>query len=103
MSKEIEKVTKKMVKEAVKPVEHSSKTLVYCGPSIKSLQQYSVFKGELPDYLNKIIEEFPLIKSLFVSPIYLSRFREQLKIKGTKEHQLFTVLAKQMKERSGNV
>lgn len=101
--KKVEEVTKEMVKKAVEPVEKNSKTIVYCGPNIKSLQQYSIFKGELPDYINKLSEEFPLIKSLFVKPSYLSRFREQLKIKGTKEHQLFTVLAKQMKERSVNV
>lgn len=101
--KKIEEVTKEMVKEAIKPVGKSLETLVYCGPSIKSLQQYSVFKGELPDHINKISEEFPLIKSLFVKPSNLSRFREQLKIKGTKEHQLFTVLVKQMKERSVNL
>lgn len=97
MSKKVEKVTSEMVKEVLAPEESSSKTLIYCGPNYRQLQQYSVFKGKLPGHIQKMIIEFPLIKNLFVKPKELPHTRQQLKIKGTKEYQLFQAVVSQLK------
>lgn len=66
-------------------------TLIYCGPSLRNgeLQQYSVFRGELPEHVKKHEQENFAVKELFVSTGDFGRTRRQIKIAGTRENQLY--------------
>lgn len=82
------KATKEMVAAALtKPANNQQ--LIYCGPSFKNLQQFSVFKGELPEHVKKIIKDIPIAQSLFVKLKDFPSFQANLTTKGAVEYQLF--------------
>jgi hypothetical protein len=87
MSRKKEEV--KETKQAKKETVIKKETLVYCGPSLRDLPQYSVFQGELPQYVQKHIEKSEVIKELFVAPKDLVSTRKRITETGTREHQLF--------------
>ena len=68
--------------------------LVYFGPPLKNLQKYQVFIGDLPSHVNKHIEINPMLKELFVEPKELPLIQRNLKIKGTREQQLYELVHK---------
>lgn len=78
---------KKNRKEDTKKPE----TFIYCGPTLKDgiLQQNSVFRGELPQHIVNIREKHPVISELFVSTTVFAHVSKNIKIQGTREHQLF--------------
>ena len=44
-----------------------ARTRVYCGPSVRGVaRQYTIFTGELPEYMKKFIEQHPMAESLIV-------------------------------------
>jgi hypothetical protein len=74
-------------------------TLVYCGPSFPGqLQQYSVYKGGIPKYLDKHIEKCPNINNLFVPINRLAITRDKLNQQGSREYQLYKNILKYQKE-----
>lgn len=66
--------------------------LIYFGPSLKNLQQYQVFIGDLPSHVKKHIEINPALKELFIEPKELPLIQRNLKIKGTREQQLYDLV-----------
>lgn len=42
------------------------KTVIYVGPPLRRLATYAVFRGGLPQYLNKELERISEIRSLFL-------------------------------------
>ncbi|WP_163538303.1 hypothetical protein [Gracilibacillus sp. YIM 98692] len=65
-----------------------STTVIYAGPSLKDLKQYSVFTGELPTYI-KNYQENNILKALFIPVSNFSKFRRQVKVEGSKENQIY--------------
>lgn len=65
--------------------------LIYCGPNIPggALQQYAVFKGGFPEYLNGLFEKCPAIKSLFVPVEELAATMQAIETRGTLQNVLF--------------
>ncbi|MEK3955309.1 hypothetical protein [Psychrobacillus sp. FSL K6-1464] len=83
------------LKSTSEVVENSNKQqLIYFGPSLKNLQQYQVFIGDLPSHVKKHIEINPALKELFVEPKELPLIQRNLKIKGTREQQLYDLVHK---------
>lgn len=73
--------------------------LVYCGPSfLGQLQQFSVFKGGIPLYLDEHLQNCPAIKSLFVPISKLTTTRANLAKEGSRENQLYKNILKYQKE-----
>lgn len=63
--------------------------MIYCGPSFNGeLQQFSIFKGEIPGHINKHIENCPDIEKMFFQVNELSKVRIKLKKQGSKENQM---------------
>ncbi len=66
-------------------------SIIYCGPNLSNgiLQQFAIFKGELPKHIKDHIKKYPAIEGLFVAPSALSQVRNNIKTEGTKEYILF--------------
>lgn len=63
------------------------KQIIYIGDSIGSLlKQDTVFIGGIPNNLNELLKEKPLIKNLFVDLNELVDKKKKLKVKGTLEY-----------------
>jgi hypothetical protein len=74
-------------------------TLVYCGPSFMGqVQQFSVFKGGIPNYLDNHIENCPSIKNLFIPISKLAITRNKLNKQGSRENQLYKNILEYQKE-----
>lgn len=73
------------------------KTLIYCGPSLRDLQQNSVFQGPFPLHVQKHIERCKSIDELFVEPKLFPQTRRKIKEMGTKEQLLYTKVTEYMK------
>ncbi|MEK3996680.1 hypothetical protein MKY29_18360 [Psychrobacillus sp. FSL K6-2365] len=71
--------------------ENLKKQLIYFGPSLKNLQQFQVFKGELPEHVKKYINVQPILQNLFIEPKELPIVQRNIGVKGTKEHQLYSL------------
>ena len=71
--------------------EKLKQQLIYFGPSLKNLQQFQVFKGELPEHVKKYIIVQPILQNLFIEPKDLPVIQRNIGIKGTKEHQLHSL------------
>lgn len=58
---------------------------VYCGPNIPGglLQQFTVFKGGTPGYLDEVKEACPEIGNLFVPPDQVMTVRRNIGVAGT--------------------
>lgn len=71
--------------------ENSPEVHIYYGPTIRKvgLRQFAVYRGDLPKNIKKLFENEPILKALFIKPVELPRVRHNLKIPGTREHQLY--------------
>ncbi|KZL88712.1 hypothetical protein [Clostridium magnum] len=89
---EIETVNVEQEESKIEETRETEKinTLIYCGPSLPNgvLQQYSMFKNGLPEYLNDQFKACPAIKELFVSTTKLNATRQNMEIQGTRENTL---------------
>ncbi|MGO4890292.1 hypothetical protein ACJ2A9_21295 [Anaerobacillus sp. MEB173] len=65
------------------------KTIIYCGPSLKNLPQYSVFRGEPPEYVKWHMKQSGIVKELFVETGEFGRIRRNIKTQGTRENHLY--------------
>ncbi len=75
--------------------------LVYVGPTFpdKTISKGQIFKGELPTYLKKVIEEDAVFKNLFIDVTKLAEFNVKVSLKGTKEYYFYQNALKKIKER----
>lgn len=65
--------------------EQQAVTLIYVGPSLKTLQKYSVFQNGLPAYVDEHIEKCPAIRGLLISVDQLAAAEQSAKEMGSKE------------------
>lgn len=74
--------------------------MIYCGPSFNGeLQQYSIFKGEIPGHLNIHMENCPDIQKMFYPVTELAKVRSKIKEQGSRENQIYiSILEYQKKE-----
>ncbi|MBR0151084.1 MAG: hypothetical protein IJP89_06960 [Synergistaceae bacterium] len=70
--------------------------LIYAGPNIygMALQRYQVYKGGLPPYVKRAIEEIPEIESLIVPVSKLEQTKAKINRPGTNESRLFHEIQK---------
>ncbi|MER2169033.1 MAG: hypothetical protein ABS938_00200 [Psychrobacillus psychrodurans] len=78
-----------MATQKLSEKEKPKQQVIYFGPPLKNLQQYQVFKGELPDHVKRYITLQPIIQNLFIEPKDLPLVQRNIGIKGTKEYQLY--------------
>ncbi|WP_313891124.1 hypothetical protein [Psychrobacillus sp.] len=97
--KVLDEVEKTVPNKKTKPkvADKSNQQLIYFGPTLKNLQQYQIFKGELPDHVKKHIETMPILKSLFIEPKELPLVQRNLVIKGSREYLLYELAASKTK------
>lgn len=88
-------------KKVERKVAEKTGILIYCGPNLPGgiLQQFTIFKGDLPKHINEQIEKCPAIKELFITPNLLAKFRKDIQNEGTRENMLFNQVLQY--ERSG--
>lgn len=65
--------------------EQQAVTLIYVGPSLKTLQKYSVFQNGLPAYVDEHIEKCPAIRGLLIPVDQLAAAEQAAKEMGSKE------------------
>lgn len=73
-----------------------TETVVYIGPDLAIVPQFSVFSNGVPSYLAREIEKRPLIGHLLVPVKSLSAAQEKLKVIGSKEYVLYQEAQKQV-------
>ena len=69
----------------------SDEPMIYVGVNIFSLalQQYQVFSGGLPKYVERAAEKIPEIKQLIVPVSELENMRSKIAKSGTRESRIF--------------
>ncbi|WP_214720723.1 hypothetical protein [Exiguobacterium sp. s192] len=73
------------VQEAQEVQQQQAITLIYVGPSLKTLQKYSVFQNGLPAYVDEHIEKCPAIRGLLIPVDQLAAAEQSAKEMGSKE------------------
>lgn len=70
--------------------EETHPPVIYIGPSLKGgkLDQHSIFKNGIPDYLATEIKNCPVIKELIIPVNELAEARKNLVVSGTRENAL---------------
>lgn len=70
--------------------------VIYTGPNIygMALQRFQVYRGGLPPYVKRAIEEIPEIKSLIVPVSELEAMLAKIEQPGTNESRLFHEIQK---------
>lgn len=65
-------------------------TVIYCGPTINNgeLQQYSVFRGELPEHVKKYLEN-EAVNHLIVDVNRLASVKKNIMQRGTLDNQMY--------------
>ena len=56
---------RKSLTQTPKPAEELKTQRVYVGPTIPSLKRYTVFIGDLPPYVQELINKYSALKGLF--------------------------------------
>lgn len=82
-----------------KKPKQAANHVIYCGPSQPNgkLQQFQVFRGELPDSVKQLTKETPVLKELFVKVEDFPSFSASMKVNGTRENFLVKNAVKSMK------
>lgn len=73
-----------------------AETMVYIGPDLALVPQFSVFSNGVPSYLVHEIEKRPVLGQLLVPVKSLSAAQEKLKVIGSKEYVLYQEAQKQV-------
>lgn len=73
-----------------------AETMVYIGPDLTLVPQFSVFSNGVPSYLAREIEKRPVLEQLLVPVKSLSMAQEKLKVIGSKEYVLYQEAQKQV-------
>lgn len=79
--------TKKTIKETVP--ENKETVFIYVGPTNNFISHGTTYKNGYPPQLKSQIEEFPLLKSLFIKHEELLEFNKNVVEKGTVENIWF--------------
>ena len=73
-----------------KKVAEKPKAVIYCGPSIRNIvQQFAVFKGNIPAVLKDFSVKCPAVNQLLISAAELGKVRANLSIKGSSENVFY--------------
>lgn len=64
-------------------------TLVYCGPSLKGLSTFAVFKGDTPKHVQAHMKNSPAVKELMVSSDQVKHVNQNVATRGSREYQLY--------------
>ncbi|SHN77254.1 hypothetical protein SAMN02745215_02862 [Desulfitobacterium chlororespirans DSM 11544] len=69
--------------------ETKGAALIYVGPTNKLITRYTVYKNGYPPHLKEQMEEYKVLKSLFVPLERLTEFEKKVVQKGTPEQIWF--------------
>lgn len=92
MTLKSKKTTESRTNETVS--ENTEAVFIYVGPTTKKISRYTVFKNGYPHHLKQDIEDFPLLKNLFIHPSKLAEFEKNVATKGTIENIHFNEVKK---------
>lgn len=88
MSKALTSKTKQKTKDET--VSGKKETVfIYVGPTNKYIARYTIYRNGYPTHLKEKIEEFPLLKSLFINPEQLTDFEKKVNEVGSVENIWF--------------
>lgn len=88
-------LTTKIIRKTDKTVSENKETVfIYVGPTNKYISRYTVYKNGYPPHLKTQLDEFPLLKSLFIHPSKLSEFESNVVITGSVENIQFNEVQK---------
>ncbi len=73
-------------------------TVIYWGPSMKSVLQYSTFRNGLPPALKDLTKQHKWFKGMLVPPAKLSEVMKSMKEQGSREHTLYKKALEAIKE-----
>lgn len=74
---------RKSLTQTSKPTEELKTQRVYVGPTIPSLKRYTVFIGDLPPYVQELINKYSALKGLFVPIHKIAEARREIVRKGS--------------------
>lgn len=86
--KDIETKSKSKVAKG-KPNAEITGTNVYCGPTLKNLQQFAIYQGDPPAHVKIHLESNAAINALFVPINELSKTKDNTSLPGKREYLLF--------------
>ncbi|WP_106494884.1 hypothetical protein [Lentibacillus sp. Marseille-P4043] len=64
-------------------------TLIYCGPTLNGLPQYSTYIGELPTNAKKHYDKSQAVQELFIKVDELASTKQKVKKVGTRENLFY--------------
>lgn len=88
MSKALTSKTKQKTKDETVS-EKKETVFIYVGPTNKYIARYTIYRNGYPTHLKEQIEEFPLLKSLFIIPEQLNDFEKKVNEIGSVENIWF--------------
>ncbi|GIQ69269.1 hypothetical protein DUZ99_04630 [Xylanibacillus composti] len=75
----------------------SSRSVIYIGPNLRGLAQYTVFRDEVPPPVRQMIDKQPEIRRLIVSISQIGAAAERMERTGTLENKAYHQLRKDVK------
>lgn len=81
-----------------KPKKNTAKKHVYVGPPIMSIKPFTVYKGNLPAALSKLIKKCPELSYFIVSPGEAVKTYKKARTKGDPLFLLYCLAEKKFKE-----
>ncbi len=64
-------------------------TLVYCGPTLKGLPAFSIYKSQPPAHVQEHMKKSPAVRELMVNSEEFKQVKQNLTVPGTKEYQFY--------------
>lgn len=75
------------------------KSIIYCGPSIRNIvQQFAVFKGNIPNSLKDFAVQCPAVNQLLIPTTELGKVRADLGIKGSSKNVFYNQIQEYIKK-----
>lgn len=82
--------------DAKENIEQKPPTLVYVGPSLEMVPQFSVFHNGLPTHLLEKTKAYPILNKLIIKLSEMPTIEGNLSRVGSKENLLFNTAKKQL-------
>jgi len=74
--------------------KQKTETLIYCGPTLKGLPAFSVYKSQPPKHVEEHIKKSPAVRELMVNSKDLKQVKHNLTVPGTREYQFYKSILK---------
>lgn len=88
--------SKKQEVQVIDKSEENPSTIVYVGPDLELVPQFSVFHNGLPNHLREKVKAHPVLEKLIVKLSEMPTIEDRLSRVGSKEYLLFNAAKKQL-------